>query len=173
MSSKTRLDRNVNRRDFLKAGVAAGAFPVPALAKSKSPNEKLNVAVVGAGGSKGANWEGGIRVPGIVCWPGTVREGHVETEPAGLVDVLPTVCGLLGIAKPNDHHLDGSDLSPLLTERRKSFERHQPLFWLLANSYPVVAIHDDQLRLCFSAKLHTLADTIGVIGQLHIFVLFQ
>ncbi len=101
----------------------------------------------GLRGSKGSNWEGGIRVPGIFCWPGTVREGHVETEPAGLVDLLPTVCGLLGIAQPHGRHLDGSDLSPLLTERRQAFQRHQPLFWHLAQTYPVVAIRDGNYSL--------------------------
>ncbi|MCH7917214.1 MAG: sulfatase-like hydrolase/transferase [Planctomycetes bacterium] len=93
-------------------------------------------------GKKGSNFEGGIRVPGIFYWPGTIYEGHVEHEPAGLVDLLPTVCGLLGIDKPADVHLDGSDLSPLLTGRANEFTRHQPLFWLLPASGPAVAIRD-------------------------------
>ena len=101
----------------------------------------------GLRGSKGSNWEGGIRVPGIVCWPGTVREGHVETEPAGLVDVLPTVCGLLRIDKPANVHLDGSDLSPLLTGGDREFTRHQPLFWLLPPSQPTVALRDGAYSL--------------------------
>ncbi len=69
-------------------------------------------------GIKGSNYEGGIRVPGIFSWPGTIASGRVEQEPAGLVDLLPTVCGLLGIDKPAGVHLDGSDLSPLLTGAR-------------------------------------------------------
>jgi arylsulfatase A len=80
-------------------------------------------------GTKGSHHDGGIRVPGIVSWPGQIPEGRVVSEPAGLVDVLPTVCGLLGIDKPAGVHLDGSDLTPVLRDSG-TFSRHQPLFWL-------------------------------------------
>jgi len=101
----------------------------------------------GLRGRKGQNWEGGIRVPGIFCWPGTISAGEVEKTPAGVVDVLPTVCGLLGIENPQGRHLDGSDLSPLLTGKRDAFTRHQPLFWHLQKSRPIVAIRDGKYSL--------------------------
>ena len=80
-------------------------------------------------GKKGSHHEGGHRVPGIFYWNGKIPGGRVEKEPAGAVDLLPTLCGLLGVDKPKDVFLDGSDLTPLLT-RTGSFERHQPLFWM-------------------------------------------
>jgi arylsulfatase A len=98
-------------------------------------------------GKKGSNFEGGLRVPGIFYWPGTITKGHVEHEPAGLVDLVPTVCGLLRIDKPANVHLDGSDLSPLLTGGENEFTRHQPLFWLLPASGPAVAIRDGAYSL--------------------------
>jgi len=98
-------------------------------------------------GKKGQNWDGGIRVPGIFYWPGTITEGQVEHTPAGLVDVLPTVCGLLGIEPPLDVHLDGSDISSLLTGQPKAFRRHQPLFWHLSKSRPIVAMRDGDYSL--------------------------
>jgi arylsulfatase A len=98
-------------------------------------------------GTKGSNFEGGIRVPGIFYWPGTITKGHIEHEPAGLVDLLPTVCGLLGIDPPDGVHLDGSDLSPLLTGRADRFSRHQPLFWILPASGPAVAIREGKYSL--------------------------
>ncbi len=98
-------------------------------------------------GQKGVNWEGGIRVPGLFCWPGTVTAGVVDDEPAGLVDVLPTVCGLLGLEKPAGVHLDGSDLSPLLRGDAAAFSRHQPLFWHLQKSRPIVAMRDGDWSL--------------------------
>jgi len=101
-------------------------------------------------GTKGSNFDGGLRVPGIFYWPGTITKGHVEHEPAGLVDLLPTVCGLLGIDKPKGVHLDGSDLSPLLTGGDNAFTRHQPLFWLLPAAVPTVAIRDGQYSLVAS-----------------------
>jgi arylsulfatase A len=101
----------------------------------------------GLRGRKGVNWEGGIRVPGIFCWPGKIPAGRVLREPAGLVDVLPTVCGLLGIPKPRNRHLDGSDLTPLLAKTDKTFDRHQPLFWHLQKSRPIVAMRDGNFSL--------------------------
>jgi arylsulfatase A len=80
-------------------------------------------------GKKGSQFEGGHRVPGIVYWKGGIPGGRVEDEPAGAVDLLPTLCGLIGIEKPGGVHLDGSDLAPLLTRSGK-FKRHQPLFWM-------------------------------------------
>jgi len=80
-------------------------------------------------------------------WPGTITEGHVVHEPDGLVDLLPTICGLLGIDKPEGVHLDGSDLSPLLTGGDNAFTRHQPLFWILPASAPAVAIRDGNYSL--------------------------
>lgn len=100
----------------------------------------------GLRGRKGMNWEGGIRVPGIFCWPGHIRKGFVSSEPAGLVDVLPTVCGLLGLSPPDGVHLDGSDLSAVLTGSG-SFQRHQPLFWHLQKSRPIVAMRDGDFSL--------------------------
>ena len=101
----------------------------------------------GLRGNKGANFEGGIRSPGIFCWPGGIPKGRIEHEPAGAVDLLPTICGLLGIDKPKGVHLDGSDLSPLLTGRGEQFQRHQPLFWLLPTSNPAAAIRDGRYSL--------------------------
>jgi arylsulfatase A len=101
----------------------------------------------GLRGRKASLYEGGIRVPGIFYWPGTIDAGRVENEPAGVVDLLPTVCGLLGIDKPEGVHLDGSDISPLLTGRANEFTRHQPLFWLMPMSRTPLAIRDGKYSL--------------------------
>lgn len=102
----------------------------------------------GLRGRKGMNWEGGIRVPGIFCWPGKIPAGVVKEEPAGLVDVLPTLCGMLELPTPKNRHLDGSDLTPLLqAEKAADFTRHQPLFWHLQKSRPIVAMRDGRYSL--------------------------
>jgi arylsulfatase A len=101
-------------------------------------------------GKKGALFEGGHRVPGIIYWKGGIPGGRVEDEPAGAVDLLPTLCGLIGIEKPAKVHLDGSDLAPLLT-RSGNFKRHQPLF-LMSEGPMVMRVGDHTLFASVTAK---------------------
>jgi arylsulfatase A len=96
---------------------------------------------------KGSLMEGGTRTPGIIHWPKGIKGGRVESTPAGAVDLLPTICGLLGVEKPDNVHLDGTDLSPLLTGDRSDFERHQPLTWHSPTSQPIVAIREGKYSL--------------------------
>jgi arylsulfatase A len=98
-------------------------------------------------GKKGSNWDGGIRVPGIFSWPAVIPKNRVEKQPAALVDVLPTLCGLLNLEVPQDRMIDGSDLSPLLRGKPDSFKRHQPMFWHLQKSRPIVAMRDGDFSL--------------------------
>jgi len=100
----------------------------------------------GLRGRKGMNWEGGIRVPGIFVWPGVIQSDSVSAIPAGLVDVLPTVCGLLGLQNP-ENHLDGADLTPILKGKTPDWQRQQPLFWHLQKSRPIVAMRDGDYSL--------------------------
>ncbi len=101
-------------------------------------------------GKKGALFEGGHRVPGIFYWKGGIPGGRVENEPAGVVDLLPTLCGLIGIDKPKGVHLDGSDLAPLLTKSGE-FTRHQPLFWM-SEANMVMRVGDHTLFASSTAK---------------------
>ena len=98
-------------------------------------------------GKKGSNWDGGIRVPGIFSWPAVIPKNRMEKHPAGLVDILPTLCGLLNLEVPQDRMIDGSDLSPLLKGKPDSFKRHQPMFWHLQKSRPIVAMRDGDFSL--------------------------
>jgi arylsulfatase A len=100
----------------------------------------------GLHGNKGSNFEGGLRSPGIFFWPRGIRGGRVENTPSGSVDLLPTICGLAGIEKPPGVHLDGADLSPLLTERGR-FQRTQPLFWLTPTSGHLGTLRDGRYTL--------------------------
>jgi len=98
-------------------------------------------------GSKGSLYEGGHRVPGIITWPNEIPGGRVEHEPAGVVDLLPTICGLAGIDKPQGIHLDGADISPILTGQSEVFSRHQPLFWIRAEENPGMTLRDGRFAL--------------------------
>jgi len=91
-------------------------------------------------GRKTSLWEGGIRVPGIIRLPGRVKAGTVSPVPAGIVDILPTVCDVVGIDPPSDRTLDGVSLAPLFDGR--PITRHKPLYWFYSPSRPVCVIRD-------------------------------
>jgi len=59
---------------------------------------------------KGSTWEGGVRVPGVFYWPGTIAPATVERTPGSTMDILPTVFALAGEALPTGRTLDGRDI---------------------------------------------------------------
>lgn len=65
-------------------------------------------------GSKGQLYEGGIRVPAIVRWPGKTQAGRVCDVPIIGLDFYPTILEMAGVTKPAGHALDGESLVPLL-----------------------------------------------------------
>ncbi|XP_053166030.1 steryl-sulfatase isoform X2 [Hemicordylus capensis] len=65
-------------------------------------------------GGKSTNWEGGIRVPGLVRWPGVVEPNISIDEPTSNMDIFPTIVKLAGAPLPMDRIIDGHDLMPLL-----------------------------------------------------------
>lgn len=60
-------------------------------------------------GMKTSLWEGGIRVPGIVWWPGRVAAGAVCRAPATVLDLFPTYCAAARVKPPAGMRLDGSE----------------------------------------------------------------
>lgn len=87
-------------------------------------------------------YEGGIRVPGILVWPGKTRPGQTSDEPIWSLDLLPTFCRAVGAKVPTDRKIDGSDFLPAL--EGKKIERQTPLFWhyYRALGEPRVALRD-------------------------------
>jgi arylsulfatase A len=81
----------------------------------------------GLRGRKRAVYEGGIRVPGIIRWPGHIKPNSESDQPVIGSDIFPTVCALTGVALPNDRPIDGTSLLPLF--EGKSIERKIPLYW--------------------------------------------
>ncbi|HID24500.1 MAG TPA: arylsulfatase, partial [Planctomycetaceae bacterium] len=63
---------------------------------------------------KGSTWEGGMREPGIVWWPGRIPAGVVTRELATTMDIYTTSLKLAGAEVPKDRVVDGLDLRPLL-----------------------------------------------------------
>jgi len=65
-------------------------------------------------GRKASVWEGGVRVPCIVRWPGRIPAGQVLDEPVTMMDWYPTFATIAGVTPPNVAR-DGQSLLPLLT----------------------------------------------------------
>ncbi|HZK79695.1 MAG TPA: sulfatase [Humisphaera sp.] len=65
-------------------------------------------------GGKGGTFEGGMREPTIVRWPGQISAGTSTDAVAGEIDLLPTFVKLAGGVVPTDRKIDGADLSPIL-----------------------------------------------------------
>ena len=81
-------------------------------------------------------YDGGIRVPGIIRWSGIKTDRKVVEAPTGLVDLLPTLCEIVGISLPDD--LDGTSFLPLL--EGKPFQRKLPLYWFFYRTSPEIAM---------------------------------
>ena len=96
---------------------------------------------------KGSIHDGGIRVPGVVQWPGHHEAGAVSGVPISGVDVLPTLCELAGIDVPSDRELDGASFLPALSG--EPIDRRKPLYWQFnrARSDAKVAIRDREWKL--------------------------
>ncbi len=90
--------------------------------RSARPNPKSRYPERSFGGSnaplragKGSTFEGGVRMPFMAWWPGTIQAGRVEHAPASALDFFPTFARLAGAAVPAGLTLDGVDISGLLT----------------------------------------------------------
>ena len=65
---------------------------------------------------KGYLWEGGIREPLIVKWPGVTQPGAVEATPVSSIDFYPTILEMAGAPDAAGHTVDGTSLVPLLKQ---------------------------------------------------------
>jgi len=97
--------------------------------------------------------EGGIRVPGLLRWPGHVAAGSVTSEPISGVDLLPTLCAIAGAPVPSDRPIDGTSFLPAL--QGEPIARQTPLYWQYdsALSTPKIALRDGDWKLLADATL--------------------
>lgn len=73
--------------------------------------------------AKGTLWEGGIRVPAFVRWPGNIKPGKVTKQVAITMDWTQTILSAGGAKAHKNFSLDGINLMPILTEKKKNVER--------------------------------------------------
>jgi arylsulfatase A-like enzyme len=98
-------------------------------------------------GNKSSVLEGGIRVPGMISWPGHIPQNEVRTQTVHSVDWYPTVAELCGIPCPAQ--LDGRSMVPVLhSADLKTPDR--PLHWMLGGKQ--WAIGEGRWKLCYNPK---------------------
>jgi len=120
--------------------------------------------------SKGYLYEGGIRVPLIVRWPGTVRSGTICQTPVISTDFYPTILEVAGLTPNKSKTLDGESILPSLRQtgrlKRKAIFFHYPNYaWHRSNrlggairedDYKLIKWYDDE-----SVELYNLADDLS------------
>jgi arylsulfatase A-like enzyme len=124
------MDRQVGRLlDGLdKSGIAGETLVIFASDNGPLPTFR-GQRTMGLRGSKISLYEGGLRLPFIVRWPGHVPAGQVdETTVIGGVDLFPTVCAICGAKLPSGYQSDGEDRSAALLGKPIA-TRSKPLFW--------------------------------------------
>ena len=119
---------------------------------------------------KGYLYEGGIRVPLMVRWPGRVRAASTCDTPVVSMDFYPTILAALGLSRSAGEAPDGESLLPLLEEKKGFKEKplyfHFPNFsWHMKNRLGG-AVRDGQYKLIewyddSSFELYDLAADIG------------
>ncbi|MDX1700470.1 MAG: sulfatase, partial [Melioribacteraceae bacterium] len=64
-------------------------------------------------GAKASTYEGGFRVPGIIRWPGNIKEGKVLNDIVSTMDLFPTLIDIAEGKLPDDRIIDGNNIYPL------------------------------------------------------------
>lgn len=106
---------------------------------------------------KGTLWEGGVRVPLILRWPGELPRGKVSAQVAMTVDVTASILAAAGVRAPAEYRPDGIDLLPILRGSAPLLERR--LYWRGARpDRPQRAVRFGQWKLLVDAGQLLLFD---------------
>lgn len=100
---------------------------------------------------KGTMWEGGVREPCIMSWPGHIPSGTACHEFAATIDIFPTVAGLIGAELP-DHPIDGSDIWPLMSGHPDATTPHDAYYYYWGRELQAVRSGDWKLHFPHSYR---------------------
>jgi len=107
----------------------------------------------GLRGQKRDTYEGGLRVPFLVRWPGKVPVGRVDTQSViTAVDLLPTFADIAGAPLPQNYQSDGQSILELL--EGGTLTREKPMFWQWrygkkSRKKPMIAVREGPWKLFF------------------------
>ena len=92
------------------------------------PTRELTSSNAPLRGQKGSVYEGGIRVPFMLKWPGKLKAGSEYHKPVVSLDVFGTAAAVADLPIPRNRPIDGVNLLPFLTEESAD-SPHEELFW--------------------------------------------
>lgn len=95
---------------------------------------------------KFSTYEGGMREPCIMRWPGKIPAARVCRELCGTIDLLPTIAGLAGAKVPTDRVIDGRDIRPLMFGTPGAKSPHEAFFYYRGNNLEAVRTGRWKLR---------------------------
>jgi arylsulfatase A-like enzyme len=102
-------------------------------------------------GIKGTTWEGGMRVPCIVRWPGTIAPGRVCGELATSMDLFPTLAACCGGEVPSGRTIDGRNIASLWLDASAT-SPHEVFYYYLRNDLEAVRAGPWKLHLAKHGK---------------------
>jgi arylsulfatase A len=105
---------------------------------------------------KGTVWEGGVRVPAIMRWPGHIPPDTVRREPAMSIDLFPTIAHLVRAPLPT-HTIDGTNIWPLISSQPDA-RSPQDAYFFYYNVNELQAVRSGQWKLILPHTYRTLAD---------------
>jgi arylsulfatase A len=100
-------------------------------------------------GTKSTTWEGGLRVPCIIRWPGRIEAGRTTSELATAMDLHPTLAALAGADLPVDRDIDGRDITRLLFDPAATSPHDVFLYYFMND---LEAVRDQRWKLHFSKR---------------------
>jgi arylsulfatase A-like enzyme len=80
-------------------------------------------------GTKGTTWEGGMREPCVMRWPGKIPAGKTCDELASILDLMPTLAQLAGTRAPTDRIIDGKNIWPLMSGKKGAKSPHEAFYY--------------------------------------------
>ncbi len=112
---------------------------------------------------KGTVWEGGIRVPAIIRWPGRIPAGSVSDQVGITMDLTASILAATGTSVPAEARLEGINLLPVLEGRAPEIER--TLFWRVTGARPQRTVRSGDWKLLFDGGRALLFDLRTDIGE--------
>jgi arylsulfatase A len=116
-------------------------------------------------GEKCFNFEGGIRVPFVIRYPGIVPEGRVSPFPGSFTDVLPSLAELVGASLSTDRTIDGISLLPVFKGTSDDPVREDPIFFYRYFHDPICMLREGDWCLLGYQNLIPYAESLNE-GQL-------